>query len=198
MGTRSHFVTHPQLPLSHFALKHLRRLPSLLFPLDRELPFHCWQEAIWPGVWKRYQQAPVPAEASPPIVLWGCNGRSSYVSPSPGHLVVLGFTCQDLCGEGNGFWIYIIALDLETQRGNQLAPCMEGRRIGLAWLVGSQGHFGWSLGCFSTCWSLRSTFSVRASLLLAGPGLEFQLPFDQKPSRSYCCGTRRPVMSLQQ
>lgn len=139
------------------------------------------------------QQKPLP-----PIVLWGCNGRSSYVSPSPGHLVVLGFTCQDLCGEGNGFWIYIIALDLETQRGNQLAPCMEGRRIGLAWLVGSQGHFGWSLGCFSTCWSLRSTFSVRASLLLAGPGLEFQLPFDQKPSRSYCCGTRRPVMSLQQ
>lgn len=49
-GHPGHLVTHSQLPLNHFALRHCRVLPSLLFSLDPALPFLCWQEDIWEGV----------------------------------------------------------------------------------------------------------------------------------------------------
>lgn len=61
-GHPGHLVTHSQLPLTHFALRHCRMLPSL-FSLDPALPFLSGQEDIWEGVGEASPAGPCASQS---------------------------------------------------------------------------------------------------------------------------------------
>ena len=116
VGTEDHFVTRSQLPLSHFALKRCLMLPSLLFSLDPELLFLCWQEDVWQG-WGGFTSRSL-SQQKPPHPMGVQHGEQSHSTclssqsrtsgPPAFHLArsVWWWSSQGI-GERNSFWTHI-------------------------------------------------------------------------------------------